>query len=359
MKIIGLMPARNEEWILGFSARVALTWCDELIIRVHASTDRTQQIAEQIAEEIPERHGRSRLCILTDNGFEWDEMRHRQEMLEQARSHGATHIAIIDGDEILSANLLPASPGIREWRIREWIESLPDGHILELPGYNLRSGIDRYHANGIWGNRWFSVAFKDQPELHWTGDQFHHRAPFGQTLTPWRPIEQGNGGILHFWGANERRLAAKHAWYKLTELLRWPDKPVDQIDRQYNMAVTPEAAPQFDQHWEYRTAPSEWLSPYRFWIERYLHLDMEPWQERACRELAAQCDPVRVKALDLFGVISFVDSDEKTRRSDPPVRREMEGAENRQSSRLDPVFTEHARSGRAHGAGRVLGGSSD
>ena len=41
MKLICLMPARNEDWIIGLSARAALMWCDELIVMDHASTDRT------------------------------------------------------------------------------------------------------------------------------------------------------------------------------------------------------------------------------------------------------------------------------------------------------------------------------
>ena len=54
--------------------------------------------------------------------------------------------------------------------------------MIELPGYNLRDCISRYHANGIWGKRWFSLAFKDNPRLHWAGNKFHHREPHGMQL---------------------------------------------------------------------------------------------------------------------------------------------------------------------------------
>src|ERR1051326_5326205 len=161
MKLIGLMPVRNESWVLGLSARAALAWCDELILLVHASTDATGEIAEALSCEYPGRVG----VAVEPTGI-WDEMRHRQQLLEAARRRHATHIAIVDADEILTANLL------RD--VRPMVAEIPAGRALELPGYNLRGGLEQYHANGIWGQRWFTVAFADRPELHWAGDRFHH-----------------------------------------------------------------------------------------------------------------------------------------------------------------------------------------
>jgi hypothetical protein len=43
MKLIGLMPVRGEDWILGLSARAALMWCDELVILLHSCTDRINE----------------------------------------------------------------------------------------------------------------------------------------------------------------------------------------------------------------------------------------------------------------------------------------------------------------------------
>src|SRR4051812_45523687 len=116
--------------------------------------------------------------------------------------------------------------------VRTW-----DSVILQLPGYNLRHGTAFYHANGVWGNRWFSTAFQDDPRLGWAGDRFHHREPMGVKLQPYRPIQQGDGGVMHLWGASERRLTAKHALYKLSERLRWPEKPIAEIDRMYSLAL--------------------------------------------------------------------------------------------------------------------------
>lgn len=288
LNLVGLMPVRNEDWVLGLSARVALMWCDKLVILDHASTDRTPAILSDLCREYP---GRVSVCR-NENGI-WDEMQHRQSLLGEGRRLEATHIAIVDADEIVTGNIVGT--------LRRTVETMQRGSILQLPGYNLRGAWDRYHANGIWGNRWFSVAFADDPRLYWRGDRFHHREPMGIPLNQWRPVGQGGGGVMHLWGLSERRLIAKHAAYKIIEALRWPQKPKAEINRIYSQAITPAANPQFEQNWRYAAAPENWWAPYADLL-RHLHADAAPWQEQMCRDLCEQHGAARFAGLDLFGV---------------------------------------------------------
>lgn len=288
MNLVGLMPCRNEEWIVGLSARVALRWCDALVILEHASTDRTPELLQCLKSE----YG-SRVEIIRETSREWREMYHRQALLERARDLRATHIALIDADEVVTGNLVPS--------LRNVIESI-GRDMLHLPGFNLRGGISRYHANGIWGNRWFSVAFADNPRLRWDGDRFHQREPSGAYLSAERPVAQRNGGVMHLWGASERRLVAKHCAYKMIETLRWPSKSRAEIDRLYTLAFDPQANLQFDQTWRFAETPANWWRPYDDLLP-YLHVDAEPWQEDACRLLYAEYGPERFAGLNLFGVV--------------------------------------------------------
>lgn len=289
MKLVGMMLCRNEDWVLGMSARVALMWCDALVILLHNCTDRSSEIALEISREHP-----SRVLVLTQHNPKWDEMKHRDDMLTAARYTGATHCAIIDADEILTANLLPD--------IRRHVLNTPVGNMLQLPGYNLRGGLKQYHSTGIWSNRWFSLAFQDASKYHWGGDRFHHREPLGERWRQHSPVLQGAGGIMHLWGASERRLRAKHAWYKLTERLRWPSKPVGEIDRIYSMAVHGTAPGDRPADWAFATVPGvEWLSAYQA-LFPHLHLDTEPWQIEECRKMVA-ANPGIWRGLDLFGVV--------------------------------------------------------
>jgi hypothetical protein len=310
MKLVALMPVRNEAWVLGLSARAALAWCDAICILLHSCTDNSFQIIADIQREYAPR----RVSWTIEDNPQWDEMAHRQYLLNDARDMGATHIAIVDADEILTGNLLDT--------VRRRIEELPPGHILQLPGYNLRGSIDRYHANGVWANRWFSAAFQDDPRLGWSGDRFHAREPQGMALRPSRPVAQGEGGILHLWGASERRLRAKHALYKITERLRWPAKPVSEIDGQYNLAIynsrtaavgwnkagpialaldRPEPPEDWPGPFTFQTVPASWWEPYGDLL-RYLDVDAVPWQEEESRRLVAEHGAAAFAGLDLFGV---------------------------------------------------------
>lgn len=287
MRLVGCMPVRNEDWIVGLSLRAALLWCDEMVVLLHSSFDKSRIIVEEIAKSTNRV-----ICLRFDNP-DWDEMRHRHAMLECAREMGATHVAIVDADEILTANLIP----ILQTQKQRADRFCPPGYILTLPGFNLRHGIHEYHSNAVWGNRWFSLAFQDDPRLCWQGDTFHHREPHGATLEPFRPITHEQGGIMHLWGASERRLLAKHALYKMTETLRWPKKPIDAIDSMYSLAVKPR------EPWTFSHVPHEWWHGYKeAGLLEYLDVDREPWQIAECQRLMEQYGAQRFQGLDLFGI---------------------------------------------------------
>lgn len=288
MRLIGMMPCRNEDWVLNLSARAALMWCDALVILNHASTDRTEAMMLDLFSEFGDR------VFGEYASGDWTEMEHRQCLLQAARMHGATHLAIVDADEILTGNLLP--------HIRQHIESMPKGWMAQLPGYNLRGSLDRYHASGIWAQRWFSLAFPDDARLRWAGDRFHQREPAGMAMPQQRPVMQGQGGIMHLWGASERRLRAKHCAYKMIETLRWPSKSRQEIERLYNLAFVPSANLGFDQLWRYAQVPAEWWEPYGD-LKARVQLDAVPWQEEMCRQLYREHGAPRFAGLDLFGIV--------------------------------------------------------
>ncbi len=296
MKIVGMLLCRNEDWILGLSLRAALMWCDAVVVLLHSCTDDSRGIAREVAVENP-----GRVSVVQQGAQDWPEMAHRQYLLEIARAEGATHLAIIDADEILTSNLLgsvePGTPSI----IKCAAASAERGMILQLPGYNLRNGITQYHSNGIWGKRWFSLAFKDDPALGWAGHTFHRREPQGRTLRPFQPIPQGSGGILHLWGASFRRLVAKHALYKLREVIM-AQRAVHVIDYEYSLAIHGRGFEDSPKTWTYADVPYSWWSGYSH-LMQYLHLDAVPWQEAECRRLVDVHGKQITQGLDLFGVV--------------------------------------------------------
>ena len=176
MILTGLMSARNEAWIVGLSLRAALRWCDSAVVLLHACTDGTESIVEQVAQE----HA-GRVHILTEPDPNWAEMSHRQKMLEAARERGATHIAYVDADEVLCGHLVEP--------IRQHIERLPAAGYIRLSMFCMWRSLTEYRDDtSVFGKPCTSMlAFRDDPRIQWdarTGYDHHRREPYGSRRKP-------------------------------------------------------------------------------------------------------------------------------------------------------------------------------
>ncbi len=299
MKIVAIMPARNEDWILGLSARALLHWVDDLVILDHASTDGTAEILLDLEAEC------SRVTVLRESDPVWREMSHRQRLLDKARELNATHVVTIDADEVLSANLLPHARAI--------VEDIPPGSVLQLPWITCRDSIHQQHRTGLWAEQFASAGFVDHPLYHWrprSGYDFHQRAPMGRPEVPFKPIKHHAGGILHLQYSSRRRLLAKQALYKMTEVIRWPKRDDEKLESylatingRYNWSVygTPTSLPT-PAVFDLAEVPAEWWSGY-VGLMHHLHVDAEPWQEAECQKLWREHGSAKFAGLDLFGVV--------------------------------------------------------
>jgi hypothetical protein len=282
VKIVGIMPARNESWVIAYSARAALEWIDYLILLDHASTDATPGMLVAVFADYP-----GRVEVLKEPDPMWTEMAQRQRMLTAAREVGATHVAIIDADEVLSANIYLVA--------LKTAAKLRPGEVLMVPWHNAWRSCDRYRCDDSkHARQWLSLVFCDRQDLYWGGaERFHHRAPFNSSPGPKVPGDRHDGGVMHLQRASWRRALARQAWYKCVERLRWPDKPVDEINRPYSESL--------DEHGlSTRPVPAEWWPS---GLDRsMINIDAEPWQELEVRRMVAEHGRERFSGLDLFGV---------------------------------------------------------
>src|SRR6185295_6518761 len=208
MRLIGLMVVRNESWILGCSLRTALSWCDEVVVVDHNSSDGTQEIINEVAAEQPWRVHYSRwrptekktltsrytgetweADVPIEDESRFDEMDIRQHSLLLGRRHGGTHFAMIDADELLTANLT--------FRARGDAEALAPGEVLEYPLFAMRSLDEYQNDQSDWCGNQLSLVFRDTPHLSWkpAADvyHFHSRPPWGAGRRV-RPLEWGKAG---------------------------------------------------------------------------------------------------------------------------------------------------------------------
>lgn len=96
--------------------------------------------------------------------------------------------------------------------------------------------------------------------------------------------------------------------YKVTERLRWPNKPIIQIEQTYNLWRSPEDAEamhpgqqDWGKPWTFADVPAAWLDPYAH-LMPYLDIDAVPYQEQAVRDAVAKHGAEMFKGLDLFGI---------------------------------------------------------
>ena len=281
MRLIALTLARNESWCLAYSLRASLQWVDAALVFCHACTDDTIAIADKLRVET------GRVNIIIEPDPDWREMDHRQRMLECGRQMGGTHFALIDADEVLSANLYR--------QVASASELLQPGFTLRTPLHNCWRALDRVRCDETpYGRNVATIVVRDHPDLRWQpridGYQHHGRAPANSAVGLTLPQERTMGGLLHLQHADWRRMTAKHRLYKMREALVYPQRPRPVIEKMYSAALNEIGAAFID-------VPSSWWPA---GIDRDLiKLGEMPWQEAECAALLAQHGLDRFAGLDL------------------------------------------------------------
>jgi hypothetical protein len=286
MQLTGMTLCRNEERFIGYTGRVALQWCDHWIVLLHACHDKSQRIVERIWDEFPNRV----TILIASTSDRWDEMTHRQWMLEQARTLGSTHIALIDADEMLTGSGLPY--------IRQATEQLAPGQFLRVPMRNLCDSMQTYrNEKSVWGQATTVVTFANRSDLHWSprdGYHYHHRHPHNSV--------EGNhitsAEVLHLQMVSRFHLTAKHVWYQMMERDRYPDLPVAEIATKYSQAPDRNGI-------ELASCPEEWFAPYKVFEEYLLPLGdsgKSNWHIDECRRLMKKHNKAYFDGLNFFEI---------------------------------------------------------
>ena len=281
MRLIATVPARNEAWVLRASIPAMLRWCDAVVVLDHASTDETPDVLGWMALRFP-----GRLHRLHEADPTWREAKYRARLLAAARELGATHVAVVDADEVLTTNAVD--------RIRGEIETLDAGEVLRVPWLMLWGSPDRYRGGdgSVWSGATAAIAFRaDELAAYPAEAQYdiHTRSPThprGRDRTVWHDRA---AGLMHLQHVSWRRLIAKQVLYRINERLRF-GTPAAEIEARYG-AATDKA------NMLLREVPADWWGPERQDIDA----DARPWQEAEVGRLLALHDRALFDGLTLFG----------------------------------------------------------
>jgi glycosyltransferase involved in cell wall biosynthesis len=203
MKIVALLPVKNEAWALPSYLSSVTKIADEIIALDDSSTDDSHCILEAAGAKV--------FTFDSSNERVVNMSARRQKLLDLGRAAGGTHFIWLDADETFSAHFLPNA--------REIIDALTPGQKLTMRWVHVWKNFEHYldDKTSPFGCIWKDfVVFDD-------GSDFPNRfLSEARTQGEWdnlMKLPQEKGVALHWQFANGNAMHLKHSWYKCQELI--------------------------------------------------------------------------------------------------------------------------------------------
>ncbi len=235
MKIVALLPVKNEAWILKAHLDSVLRVADHIIALDDNSTDDTREILAQDP----------RVTLLSASDFIKNETRvdmslRRNVLLDQARKIGATHQLWLDADEIIPENYAS--------KLRNTITELTPGQRLWLPWITLWKKPTVSRVDSVWKNLRKDFVFCDD------GISTFGAAELSESRTPHIPPTHSAANsvythigaintdihahtpVLHFQFVNWKKSEIKQAWYMCHEFLQ-KQRNARRINATYSVSI--------------------------------------------------------------------------------------------------------------------------
>lgn len=236
MKIIALMPVKNEAWILPYSIKTLSEFCDVVIVADQRSNDNSRDILAHFPK-----------VVVIDNNAQGHSNVIRWKLLDRARDYeGFNLILSVDADEIIPPQLF------KEF-LNHHLPSIKRGTWLDFWWVQLWKSIHYYrNDSSVWSNNWKPIGFLDDRELTYANtvviNDHTARVP-GPPRTPHQRVL--HAPLLHFQWVVWTRSQMKQAWYRCCEFLHERSNPVI-INQKYAITLEDPAA-------GLTPAPAAWL----------------------------------------------------------------------------------------------------
>lgn len=203
MKVIAMVPARNEAWIIAHSLACLSGFCDVILVGDRESEDGTREICRRFPKTVvlDARPG----CRIREQ---------RWQLLDAARGYdGHNLLWATDADELVSPRLMT------RFLDRHRAELVP-GRAVECLDYTLWNSAREYRDYSYYQPFWNRVGFVDDRQADFDRSDataLHEpRVPAGEHAAVVRADEVP---LLHLQWMIPRRNQLKQAWYRCRELL--------------------------------------------------------------------------------------------------------------------------------------------
>ena len=214
MKVIALLPFRNEEWCLPSYLHNTTKIVDEIIAIDDGSIDNSVKILEDAGAKVYS----SEKLIKFNSG--WSEGSIRAELLKLGREAGGTHFVCLDADETFTNPLVE--------NFQELLPQLKPGEKMSLQWLALWKSYSSYrHDATVWSNNWKDFVVCDEPSLSYNHNQHMHvgRTPASVSDVnneSWRRLENEHGAVMHFQFSAYNNFQLKQCWLRCSELIQEP-----------------------------------------------------------------------------------------------------------------------------------------
>ncbi len=205
MKIIALVPVRNEAWVLSHSLACLSAFCDVVIVNDQNSEDASREICRQFPKVVLLESSEQLVCEQA-----------RWQLLDAARDYdGCNMLWCTDADELLSPGLATQFFGGRQ-------DQLPPGTVVECRYLHLWHRADRYRRDGYrYAPYWKQIGLRDDRRMDYSRSRslpLHEpRVPLDGATGSLRAIDLP---VLHLQWLLTERNQMKQAWYRCRE---WMD----------------------------------------------------------------------------------------------------------------------------------------
>lgn len=213
MKVVALLPFKNEEQFLPSYCSTVLPVIDVLVAVNDGSDDAGPQILKTECARLGVK------LVMHDNPPEdvYYVDRIRKKLLDLGREEGGTHFVCLDADEAFTGNFMAKAKKI--------FARLEPGQKLTMQWLALWKSIDHYrHDNSPWSNSFKDFVFCEDGTSEVEATFIHEgRTPGVNTEDNNLRLNPKHGAVLHFQFSNWNAFQIKQAWYRCREFVNQPN----------------------------------------------------------------------------------------------------------------------------------------
>ncbi len=283
VKIIGLVPAHNEQNIITQCLQALSLYTDAIVYLDDASDDNSLEIVESLKESC------NVVSIIRKTEWYRDEPGDRNKLLAEGRKLGGTHFIVLDADELFTANCLDNQS------LRQIITALNPGESLALNWIQLWRSTNYYRFdNSKWTWNYKQIIFADDRNCFYDSAFIHTpRIPKNLKGRVFK-LEGYDYGFMHFQFVNWENLLVKQAWYRCLERVRGPKKSCKDINQRYQPSVD-------EKNIHLEPAPAKWFEGYPFFDAAVFNLPVA-WREKQVLEWFEYYGKAYFSALDIWNI---------------------------------------------------------